>query len=376
MEDNKNLQLSDDESGIIQLRKKPQSNKTKTTTTSSKSVVIDNVDNSRTIDVTDIDSLLAALDHTRNSIDQNNDILTIKNSNSATVQVCCAQSGYIANMAPLNYNEFFKMANSEESNYESKKLTYKTIFDKIASTSVSDWNLNDPKSFEDWLRSTSVYDMETLCYGIFCATYQNEGKYQYMCPHCHTLLDTTLTHDKIIHTADAKAMELLIEDITKNSTDIEEMKRLSLVLAKHETIQTPSGIIFELKIPSLYDMLALIRSFTDEELEEMDDGNEKFVLTMLLSIESVFIPVPNKNKYTRLTKKKDIRYLLNNIPVIDIIKIREAVLNSIKKNHITYSIRNVKCTNPKCSNPDEEKIIPFVPLNLEEILFAHIASLI
>lgn len=290
---------------------------------------------------------------------------------SAVVQVCCAQSGYSANMTPLKYREFFKMSNSETSNYENRKMTYKTIYDKIASTSISDWDM----SFEEWLKATSVYDMETLCYGIFCATYQNDGKYRYTCPKCKRPVEVVLDHNKIIHKANTDDMNKLFEQIIKESDSVEKLKGLSLVLKEPEAIQlSNSNIVFELKVPSLYDMLALLKSFRDEELEEIEASNEKFSLTLMLATKTVYIPVSdnkNKNKYSTYTAKKDIQSVLNNLPPLDFAQLKQYVIRALNKYHINYSIDDVQCTNPSCGH-----IVSSIPLNLEDILFAHIASLI
>lgn len=305
----------------------------------------------------------------RDAVSQFKDIeAAVSTGTSASVSVCCTQSGYNAKMAPLKYQEFFKMVNSEDSNYDSRKMVYKTIYDKIVETSIGDWKM----TFEDWLKATSVYDMETLCYGIYCATYVNDGRYTFTCPHCKSEINITLDHNKIQHTADSANIQQLAEDIAKHSNSVDDLKKYSLVLKKHETLALPkSGIVFELRVPSLYDMLTVLKVFTDEEMEVFNSENRQFMLTIILSTASVFVKVQNDDRYSRITGLKDIYKVLNNLPIQDISVIRQKVISTLASNHVSYSIQDVKCTNPKCA-----KEIKFVPLDLEEILFAHIANLI
>ena len=306
----------------------------------------------------------------RDTIMQHDDLMKAT-SQSAVVQVCCAQSGYTANMTPLKYREFFKMSNSETSSYENRKMTYKTIYDKISSTSITDWQM----TFEEWLKATSVYDMETLCYGIFCATYQNDGRYTYTCPRCKNQVEVILDHNSIIHRADTTDMSKLSDKIVKESDTIDKLQQYSLVLKEPTTIQlSNSKIVFELRIPSLYDMLALLKAFSDEELEAIESSNEKFSLTIMLTTKNVYIPINDKNqldKYSKYSTKKDIQTVLDNLPPLDFAQLKRYIIRMLNKYHVSYSIDNVKCTHPSCDH-----VVDTIPLNLEDILFAHIASLI
>ena len=312
-----------------------------------------------------IDDLLAKTVQ-RDAIKQNEDLKAATNK-SATVQICCTQSGYVAHMTPLKYSEFFKMANTEASNYENRKTVYQTIYSKISKTSIEDWEMK----FEDWLKATSVYDIETLCYGIFCATYLNTGTYKFQCPYCGNIIEAKINHNNIQHAADSEKIKELSENVSKHSDSIENLQKYSLILAKETpVVLDSSGIVFALKVPSLYDMLYLLKVFTDEELATIED-RERFMLTILLCTSFVLIPVTGSDSYSKLDSKKSIYGILNSIDAADITQLKTSVIDMIAENHVSYSIKNIKCSHHDCN-----KEISYVPLNLEEILFAHIANLI
>ena len=92
------------------------------------------------------------------------------------------------------------------------KRLFRVIFDKIFDTSVGKF------SFDEWLKYTSVEDMETFYYGIYPHQHSpNEGTFKYTCPDCGHEHDYKVNHANLIKTTDRDHMKLLIDKVSKNA---------------------------------------------------------------------------------------------------------------------------------------------------------------
>jgi hypothetical protein len=289
----------------------------------------------------------------KNEMDKERDLRQALFNNKAAFQIVAVQSGYMAKVSPLVHKDIVNILYGNLGRYEYKKSVYKTIHEKMFDTSVG------KMSFDEWLKYTSVEDMETFYYGVYSSTFPNEGSFRYTCSKCGVEHDYKVNHANLIKTTDREHMKRLIEDVSLNSTSIEKMREFSLV-GKGEAIQlTESQLIIELKTPSLFDSLEILRTVPEKTIDK-----DTISVTNMLYINRVLIP-SKESAYTEEAGKTSILRIIDGLPINDANELQQAVFERVDKNRITYSIKNIKCV--ECAHEEKE-----IPLSIEDILFTLI----
>jgi hypothetical protein len=291
----------------------------------------------------------------KTEMDKERDLRQALFNNKAAFQIVAAQSGYMAKVSPLVHKDIVNMLYGNLGRYEYKKAVYKTIHDKVFDTSVGKFD------FDQFLKYTSVEDMETFYYGVYASTFPNEGSFRYTCSECGEEHDYKVNHNNLIKTTDKDHMRKLIDDVTRNSTSIEKMKEYSLV-GTGEAIQlSESGLIIELKTPSLFDSLEILRTVPEKTIDK-----DAVSVTNMLYINKVLIPSKESaGAFTEENNKTSILRIIDNLPIDDASELQTAVFDRVDKNRITYSIKNIKCLD--CSHEEKD-----IPISIEDILFTLI----
>jgi hypothetical protein len=289
----------------------------------------------------------------KNEMDKERDLRQALFNNKAAFQIVAVQSGYMAKVSPLVHKDIVNILYGNLGRYEYKKSVYKTIHEKMFDTSVG------KMSFDEWLKYTSVEDMETFYYGVYSSTFPNEGNFRYTCSKCGVEHDYKVNHANLIKTTDREHMKRLIEDVSLNSTSLEKMREFSLV-GKGEAIQlSESQLIIELKTPSLFDSLEILRTVPEKTIDK-----DTISVTNMLYINRVLIP-SKESAYTEEAGKTAILRIIDGLPINDANELQNAVFERVDKNRITYSIKNIKCV--ECAHEEKE-----IPISIEDILFTLI----
>jgi hypothetical protein len=301
--------------------------------------------------VVDLDKLTIV---SKNEMDKERDLRQALFNNKVAFQIVAAQSGYMAKVSPLVHKDLVNILYGNLGRYEYKKSIYKVIFDKIFDFSVGKFN------FEEWLKNTSVEDMETFYYGVYSSTFPNEGTFRYTCPKCDHEHDYKVNHANLIKTTDRDHMKKLIDEVSRNSTSIEKMKEYSLI-GKNQAVQlSESGLIIELRTPSLFDSLEILRTVPEKTIEK-----DAISVTNMLYINRVLIPTKDGTGYTEEHNKPAILRVIDNLPIEDASELQSSVYDRVDENRITYSIKNIKCS--ECSHEEKD-----IPISIEDILFTLI----
>jgi hypothetical protein len=292
----------------------------------------------------------------KNEMDKERDLKSALYGNKAAFQIVAAQSGYMAKVLPLVNKDIVNILSGNLSRFEYRRNVYKVVWEKIYDTSVGRFQ------FEDWLKATSIEDMETFYYGIYASTFPNEGTFRFVCPNpnCGEESEYKVNHANLIKTADRDKMKKLIDEVSKNAVSIEKMKEFSLI-GKNEAVQlTDSKIIFELRTPSLFDSLEILRTIPEKTIDR-----DAVSVTNMLYISSILIPSKESNGYISETNKQSILRIIDNLSIDDSLELQTAVSDRVDENRITYSIKSIKCS--KCGQETNE-----IPLSIEDILFTLI----
>ena len=284
-------------------------------------------------------------------------------SSKPSVSVTCSQSGYTAKVSALFYKDIVTITNSTLSNYDNKKEIYKIMYSKITEFSADKWH----PTFDEWLKATSLGDVETLFYGLYCATFQEKSVIRYECPFCGETSSLVVDNKRLVRADDAKEMMEISNRIRTEATTLEKINEFSSVSDKKEnkkSVRLPdSKIIFTVCLPSLYKTLEILRTFSDEELAAKSTD----AVNVLLATSKVAIPSAESGKYSFIESKKDVFQLLDILSVDDFAVLREVVNEMLDAKHVSYYVENEKCMHCK-------QKISKIPLDMEQLLFFQISE--
>lgn len=274
----------------------------------------------------------------------------------ATFEIVAAQSGYSCKLTPLNNRDSFNILNSSSSEYENQRSTYKVVYSKISEFSCGHM------AFEEWLANTSVADIETFYYGLYCATFLDQGSFKFTCPEtsCGHVTEQVIRNESLREVADFTEMTELSKRITAESNSKQKMQELSLLNKASHIELAKSGFIAEIRIPSLADFLNLYKQVKSTELKKRSDSD----LNALLCVSGVLIP-DGKGGYTPDIDKNDILQVIDQIPIYDAAALRNKITDTLAKYRVSYKIKTVRCA--KCG-----KEIHDIPIDLRSILFTEI----
>lgn len=292
-----------------------------------------------------------------NELERERDLKVALYGNKASFQIVCAQSGYMAKIIPLVSRDIYNIINSSLNRYEYRREIYKIVYQKMI-------EMNCGKvDFDTFLKMTSVEDAETCYYGLYCSTFQNSGQLSFECPYCDETNIYTISNNSLVTTTNNEEMRHLIGEISRNVTNFDDVKNYTMI-GKYESFElSDSGIICELRTPSLYDSLELLRTFPEEVID-----NDRVSITNMLYINRILIPSrndPGKTVYSEETNRKNILKIIDMLSIDDGMELQNSISERLDAHRITYCIKNLKC--PKCG-----KVVPEVPVNLEDLLFTAI----
>jgi len=285
-------------------------------------------------------------------------------NSKATKQVVCVQSGYIAQMSALKNNEMQTLMNNDADLYSSKKMLYKYIHNHMEDTSIG--NIG----FEEFLKNTSYFDVETLLFGIFCQTFPYENSFRTICnkPDCRKETSIYVNNNTLVEVRGnkeetyAKLKEILDREDTQalyNESIIHKTKRVLLEESK---------VVVDLVIPTLYDYIeGTLRGVNPQYLQENADA-----IGMYLFIDKILIPdiakirQTGKPSYIALNDKTMMIDTIAELSYNDNLQLSEEIAEFTDTYKVSYTIKGVKCS--AC----HDEMDP-VPVSMEEVLFRRIS---
>lgn len=295
------------------------------------------------------------------AIDKVKDAGIIINS-KPTFEAVCNQSGYIAYVESLKYSDLQSLEQSVEGFYAGRQRLYSTIFGRISNTSVG------KLTYEQFLKSTSLYDVPSLLYGIYCQTFKTEAEFTITCNNCNHDMKVKVPSKALISIKDDEAYDN-INSIMGEFSDPDSVIQRALVNKRTKIVLPYSKMIVEVKIPTLYKYLNIIGSVKPDKFEEMQP-----ILGMMVFIDKLYkldykaLIEEKQAKYYQIKDIRELSNIVSNLELSDASALQEVLSSETEKYAISYRIKGMECNN--C-----HKHIEDIPVDMEELTFFRIGQM-
>ena len=274
-----------------------------------------------------------------------------------TYQVVLNQSAYIAHIESLRFADLFSITQSVSNNYEDVLRKYQTYYQKINSNSIG------IKSFDEFCKFTSIYDVSTIQFGLFNITFPGETKFTINCGNCgETVKNVTVPNDYLILARNEEVYEQL-DRVINSISSVTQSAEHSLV-NKFTRLQLPiSKSIVEIHIPTVADHLEILKQIREGKLIEASD-----YIDVLLFIKNMYlVDVIETEKagspvFIKCLNKTEILNVLKELEIDDAALLHHEIEGKDTKYRIEYAVHSFDC--PKCKAP-----LGDIDVDVEDLLF-------
>ena len=312
-------------------------------------------------DINDLSSI-TIIDPERTS--KTNENLNHTINAKATYQIVLNQSAYIAHMEALRLKDVFSIAGSTGDSYASKLRKYQTYYSKMNSNTIG------ISSFEEWAKKTSLYDMDTVQFGIFCQTFPGSTDFNITCSHCRQMMkNVKVSNDQLIAAKNEDAYEQL-NRVISSINDPESCAKYSLV-NKVERFQLPfSKAVIDIRIPTVHDQLEILKKIREENLPKVREYLEiMYFIKDVMIVDLAATKEQGKPVFNKLKNENELVLFLSNMHLDDIEVLNHKVEDKDEKYRIEYKIKSFECQNPNCKKQTGD-----IAIDIDELLFDQAVS--
>lgn len=281
-------------------------------------------------------------------------------NNKSKLQIVAVQSGYIAYVEGLNYDEINSLINSTLDEYGSQLLLAQTIHKMINTTNIG------KIPFNKWAAMTSFYDMDNFLYGIYLQTFPGNTKFQVTCGTCENTIDVLVNNDTLISANNDTTMKM-IESINQNKKDNPQLSiNNSIIHSKERVFLEDSKLIIDIKIPTIKKHLDLLASINTKAKDKA-----KHLLNFMLFMENIYMldiketlrtKEPN---YYEVTDRQRIADILKELTYNDANELSDRIEKMISMYRTNFKIKSFVC--PKCQTRIND-----IDIDMETLLFFQI----
>lgn len=271
-------------------------------------------------------------------------------------QVVLPQSRYSASLTGLSTLEVNSIVAGKSDAYTNTNNTYSLIHEKMVDTSIG------KVSYADFLRMTSSLEEDILLFGLYCATYPTITEIPLNCDHCEKQFTFKTLNEDILLMEPEDRDEIIrgIQAIVNlNYTNAKQVLENSEVNTCERIVLPDSGIIVDVRVPSLYNKLEDVMKKIDEKLAE----KRMECIEMSVYVENIYVPDVEYDGFIHVEKYEDILDEIFLLSPRDFNAFTQAVENKVSKLKLKFGLSNVECTN--CGHKFEEPI----ELDIRQILF-------
>lgn len=277
----------------------------------------------------------------------------------STFKVAALQSGYTAVLGALNFEDITRLQSASLDNHAAKMKLLRTLHSRVVEFSC------DPIPFDTWVRSTAQGDFDTLMYGLYAATYPGENEFEVGCRHCGHENKLTVP---VGHLARAASDDVYqeIARLLDPATDYKGAVKTSLVGLTVQRKLPVSGIVVEIRNPSMLDYLDNVQWFVEKQdartgmLPEAMAGSE-VQQTLLMYVPRLLVPVGN-GRYAAVTEPGKRSSILRKLDKTDGRALIDAVDAQSSKLEVNYMLPKFNCRG--CGKANDDLMLDF-----ERLLF-------
>lgn len=241
--------------------------------------------------------------------------------------------------------------------YRAAEYRFRQIFNKIQETSIGKLN------WEEFLRCTSLLEVNILYYGLFCSTYPDTNKYPGKCtnPECRQQFEFDYPNSSLMYLNAERREEAraAVLNVLKNVNNAKELLENSEVNTVTRVLLEQSRTIVDLRHPSLWNELHDVLENVTQEMMV----NDSVTINIMPFIENVYVLDPVDGNYVELESFDDKFIELSSLKEADDIKLSEKIGEIIEKYNIKFGFRGVQC--PHCKAKMDDVDID----NVEDLLF-------
>ena len=283
---------------------------------------------------------------------------TVFKGSNPTYQVTLNQSAYIAHMEGLKFPDVFNINSSIGNDYESALKKYRTYYEKVSYNSIG---IN---SFEEFAAMTSLFDVETIAFGILNQTFPGKIKYNITCRNCQeTMEEVPIANDKLIEVKNDDVYKQ-VAGIINSIDNPEKANKLSLI-NKVERIQLEESMtILDIRIPTIEDHLNILAELRSVSTEEEMDRFSSFLLFIKTAyvLDAKETLRAGKPIFIEYKDRASILNIVRDFSIKDAGKASEYIESKEEENRISYAIKSFPCRN--CHEEIGE-----VNVDIENLLF-------
>ncbi len=267
-------------------------------------------------------------------------------------------------MLPLTLKDKRVLRNSQENPVGALNKLLAMVYNKIHSMGM-------PKpSYNAWLKLTSVGDLDSLLYGIYSATFPEPTSYTVACPNCNRKNEMSIHYNDILEVKDDKAFDQ-VKRVIGTVPSYDQVQQQSLVGKITRMLMPSTKHVFEIRQPSLADLLEAKRNYGGDDVEE--DLSE---VTLILSyISSLYVlnkratEEKGEPQFVKITQLAHLVRVIESLNTKDEAALTDEITKVGERFRIEYTLPEFTCAKEGCGH-----LFRRLPLSLRQILFFRINS--
>lgn len=266
---------------------------------------------------------------------------------------------YYSAKRPFSMREFkgaeidaLNITGNERNRLNKLKEIYGSFYDHIV-------DANKPKSFEEWLKTVSFFELNHIWFCAYKASFTGANAIPYSCPKCKEMFIKEKDFDDMVKYSDDSVKEEVARILEKDTTTPNEELEYEVQLK-----QVSDEYVFALKEPTLWSVIFETAALSDDFTQKYQD-----VLGLMAYIDDIYyidsdnnelIPIntnPDKNNTVKTAMRKISAYykILSSLSSDQYYNLTSFIQNiNEKDNNISYVIPEEKC--PECGTKIPEEI--------------------
>jgi hypothetical protein len=278
-----------------------------------------------------------------------------------TIQVVLTQSGYSVEMSALSMAEIQAIQASSTDVYTEKFRLLRTAYDHIEHSSLGKFG------FQDWLKFTSYYDLNTLYYGMYCMTFPDKNPFDIACGSCGKDTSIEVDNSSLIQTPARPSAITAAKNVAMLYKDPKAALKAAQLQKPQKLLLPESKLVLGLRNPTLEDYLDLVRMVTPQMVRD----SQKLIGMMLFTKIMLKIDIRQSRSEGKAISheidRDDWFETLNKVSIIDGRVLQDKLDEMSTNGRVDFAIRSCNCMH--C-----EQTLPEIPIDIENVLFVKIAQ--